>query len=134
MDNIENRKYSELSEAAEEYSGKRSHPLNNAFIDGAKWKENRIIEAIKNNDLEVLPKEIVDLIKQNNENSHENVWHSRNELLSLEDINKEIVCVYNHRIRVTKGEILPDTYKWAYSEDVKGIPVNEMIKIVYNED
>ena len=65
MDDVENRKYSELYEAAKEYSGKNAHPLNGAFINGAIWKENNIIEAIKNNDLEVLPKEIVDLIKQN---------------------------------------------------------------------
>ena len=30
-----------LKEAAKEYSGKESHPLNNAFIAGAKWQEEQ---------------------------------------------------------------------------------------------
>ena len=30
-----------LNEAAKEYSGKESHPLNNAFIAGAKWQEEQ---------------------------------------------------------------------------------------------
>ena len=29
----------DVNEAAKEYSGKESHPLNNAFIAGAKWQE-----------------------------------------------------------------------------------------------
>lgn len=30
-----------LNEAAKKYSGKESHPLNNAFIAGAKWQEEQ---------------------------------------------------------------------------------------------
>lgn len=33
----------DLKEAAEEYSGKSAHPLNNAFIAGAQWQKERDI-------------------------------------------------------------------------------------------
>lgn len=33
----------DLEEAAKEYSGKSSHPLNNAFKDGAKWQKEQLI-------------------------------------------------------------------------------------------
>ena len=34
-----------LEEAAEEYSGKSAHPLNNAFKAGAKWQEEQIMKS-----------------------------------------------------------------------------------------
>ncbi len=36
----------ELEEAAEEYSGKSSHPLNNAFKDGANWRIEQIMQGL----------------------------------------------------------------------------------------
>lgn len=33
----------DLKEAAEEYSGKSAHPLNNAFIAGAQWQKEQTI-------------------------------------------------------------------------------------------
>lgn len=35
-----------LEEAAEEYSGKASHPLNNAFKAGARWQKERTIKIV----------------------------------------------------------------------------------------
>lgn len=37
----------DINEAAKEYSGKESHPLNNAFIAGAKWQEEKDKETIE---------------------------------------------------------------------------------------
>ena len=33
-----------LKEAAKEYSGKSSHPLNNAFMSGAKWQKRQMMK------------------------------------------------------------------------------------------
>ena len=34
----------EINNAAYEYSGKQSHPINSAFRDGAKWYEEQILK------------------------------------------------------------------------------------------
>lgn len=34
----------EIENAAYEYSGKMSHPMNSAFRDGAKWYEEQILK------------------------------------------------------------------------------------------
>ena len=56
----------ELEEAAEEYSGKSAHPLNNAFKAGAKWQEEQImksaIDALVDEDTENVGKKTLLLI------------------------------------------------------------------------
>ena len=55
-----------LEEAAEEYSGKSAHPLNNAFKAGAKWQEEQImksaIDALVDEDTENVGKKTLLLI------------------------------------------------------------------------
>ena len=55
-----------LEEAAEEYSGKSAHPLNNAFKDGAKWQKEQImksaIDALVDEDTENVGKKTLLLI------------------------------------------------------------------------
>lgn len=54
----------DLEEAAKEYSGKLSHPLNNAFKAGAKWQEDKDKQTLNEEGVVVLPEEEFERMKR----------------------------------------------------------------------